>query len=114
MPWVKKEDCIGCGLCVDECRAGAIFMSDGSADIDMEKCIRCGVCHDVCPQDAVRHDSERIPEEVQANIEWTLQLLKHYETEEDREGFIERIRKHFAKERTVIEETLARIEALEI
>jgi len=73
MPWVKKEDCIGCGLCVDECRAGAIF-----------------------------------------NIEWTLQLLKHYETEEDREGFIERIRKHFAKERTVIEETLARIEALEI
>lgn len=113
MPWVKQEDCVGCGVCVEECPVNAISMVDEKAEINMDECIRCGVCHDVCPQDAVRHDSERIPQEVEENIEWTRGLLRHYETEEERDAFIERIKRHFVKERKVIEKTLERLDSLE-
>jgi len=39
----------------------AVSMPGETAVIDDEKCIRCGRCHEVCPEEAVRHDSERIP-----------------------------------------------------
>ena len=62
MPWIDKNKCTGCGLCVRECPVNAIIIKEGKAEIDMDKCIRCGKCHDVCPQEAVRHDSEKIPQ----------------------------------------------------
>ena len=65
MPWINKESCTGCGICVEECPAGAIGMENDIAFIKDDACIRCGICHDVCPEDAARHDGERIPEEVQ-------------------------------------------------
>ena len=114
MPWVKQEDCIGCGICVEECPVDAIAMEDEKAEIDMDNCIRCGTCHDVCPEEAVRHDGEKIPEDVDANIEWTKDLMKHYKTKEEREGFIGRMKKHFNKEKIIMEKTLARLESLEI
>ena len=113
MPWVKKEDCVGCGICVNECPADAITIQDEKAEIDMQLCIRCGKCHDVCSQDAVRHDSEKIPQEVETNIQWIKNLMKHYKTKEEIEGFIERIKKHFKKEKKVIEKTLEKLELIE-
>ena len=91
MPWVNKEMCIGCGVCVDECYAGAISMNEAIAFIDEDNCIRCGVCHDVCPEDAVRHDGERIPEEVASNLAWIRRFLEHdiiRETRQDRKNFL--------------------------
>ena len=88
-------------------------MIDEKAEINMDECIRCGICHDVCPQDAVRHDSEKIPQEVEKNIEWTRDLLKHYKTKKERETFIKRIERHFKKEKTVIEKTLERLNSIE-
>ena len=114
MPWVKKEDCVGCGICVDECPVDAIFMEDEKAEINMDLCIRCGICHEVCPQDAVRHDNEKIPQEIEANIEWTKDLMKYYKTKEERERFIERIKRHFKKEKIVMEKTLERLVSIEI
>jgi ferredoxin len=114
MPWVKKEDCLGCSICVEACPVEAISIEDEKAEIHMDLCIRCGICHDVCPQNAVRHDSEKIPQEVEANIEWTRDLMKHYKTREEIAGFIERIKKHFNKEKLVIEKTLERLESIEI
>ena len=65
MPWIKQDMCTGCSVCVNECPVGAIELTgDGFAEIDEAECIRCGRCHDVCPQEAVRHDGERIPQEV--------------------------------------------------
>ncbi len=112
MPWINQDDCIGCEICVEICPVDCIYMEDSKAVIDLKNCIRCGKCHEVCPQDAARHDSEKIPEEVEENINWVKDLLEYYETEEERVNFMHRINKHFIKEKTVIEKTMARLETL--
>ena len=58
MPFVKVEDCVGCGICISECPIEAISMEDQHAVIDLEKCIKCGTCLSVCPCEAIRPDSE--------------------------------------------------------
>ena len=112
MPWVNEELCVGCGVCLDECPVHAIAMADSIARIEEEECIRCGHCHDVCPEDAVRHDSERIPQEVEANLEWTRRLLKHFDTTEERRGLVERMGRYFAKERKVADQTIERLSTM--
>lgn len=62
MPWIDKEACTGCGICIDKCPADAILLHETEADIDMDDCIRCALCHDICPVDAVKHDSDRVDE----------------------------------------------------
>ncbi len=114
MPWIDEDDCVACGICVDECPTEAIVLVTDSAEIDMEKCIRCGICHDVCPQDAVKHDSLKVGERVQENIEWTKGLMSHYDTSEERKGFIDRMKKHFNNERRIAEETMEKLESIEI
>jgi len=112
MPWIKQEDCTGCGACVEECPVDAISMDNEKADIDMDNCIRCGKCHGICPQEAVRHDSERIPVEVEANIEKTEELMQHFSSEKERREFLGRMIKHFNKEKIVAERTLEKIKIL--
>lgn len=108
--------CIGCGICVDECYPGAIALQErGIARIDEDSCIRCGVCHDVCPEDAVRHDGELIPEEVEANLTWARELLAHdyyADSAERRAALVERLGRYFAKERRVAEQTMERLGGL--
>ena len=114
MPWIKKELCTGCGICVDECCVGAISMKEDVAFINEDECIRCGVCHDICPSDAVRHDGERIPEEVGSNLAWVEKLLKHEYYSDDRTKqrlLVERLRRYFTKEKKVAEQTMERLEA---
>lgn len=112
MPWVDKSKCAGCGICVGQCPVNAIFMEDGKAEIDMEKCIRCGKCHDACPQEAVRHDSERIPQEVEENLEKTRKLMENFKTEVERKAFLERMERHFNKEKKVAEKSIEKIREL--
>lgn len=112
MPWIRAEDCVSCGVCVNECPVDAISMMGEGAVIDERVCIRCGKCHDVCPHEAVRHDSERIPQEVAANVEWTKGLLGHFESPADKGRLIGRMKRYFVKERTVAEQTIARLDEL--
>ncbi|MBS3763812.1 MAG: 4Fe-4S binding protein [Planctomycetes bacterium] len=114
MPWVDEDMCVGCGVCVEECPVDCIAMPNETAHIDNEECIRCGICHGVCPEDAVRHDGERVPLEIDANMDWTRDLLKHYETKEERAGFVERMRRHFKNQRKIAEESLERLDTLDI
>jgi len=107
MPWINKDMCTGCGICIEECPVDAIEQqADGLAEIDEAKCIRCGRCHEVCPQDAVRHDGERIPQQVAANLQWVAHLLDHFEDPKQRDAFLERIVRLFSSHKKVAEQTI--------
>ena len=101
------------GVCVDDCPVGTITLKDDQkAIINEDKCTRCGRCHDVCPQEAVRHDSERIPQEVEANAEKTKGLLKHFETPQEQQAFLERMVRYFKKQQKVASLTVDKITSI--
>lgn len=113
MPWINEDLCVSCGVCVDDCPVGAIALNeDQKACINEEECIRCGQCHDMCPQEAVRHDSERIPQEVEANIEKTKGLFRHFETPQAKQAFLERMVRYFKKEQKVASLTIEKLTAM--
>lgn len=82
--------------------------------MDDSLCVRCGVCHSVCPFNAIRHDSERIPLEIETNINWVNDLMENFKTTEERIAFIGRIKKYFNKEKTVAEKTLEEIQKINV
>ena len=49
---VDKEQCTGCGICVDACPQEAISLND-VVKIVLEKCTDCGTCVEECPNDAI-------------------------------------------------------------
>lgn len=51
--YVDVERCVGCGICENVCRTGAIRVIDGVAQVDVKKCIGCGDCANVCPRNAI-------------------------------------------------------------
>ena len=113
MPWINEDLCVSCGVCVDDCPVGAITLKeDQKAIINEDECIRCGRCHEVCPEDAVRHDSERIPQEVAANIEKTKGLLKHFKTHQEQQAFLERMVRYFKKQQKVAGLAMDKITAM--
>ena len=116
MPWINEESCTGCGICVDECPVGAISMKIEEAEIDMTECIRCGVCHDVCPEESVRHDSDKIPEIIEANVEYTIKCMnlcaEYLGDIEEKGKCLKRMKKHFNNERIIEERTLEELEKL--
>ena len=116
MPWIKESLCTGCGVCADSCYAGAITMKDEKAVIEEIKCIKCGVCHDVCSFEAVRHDGERISEEVDNNIAWAEELLHHayyIDDAEKQKGLIVRLENYFKKNKKIAEQTLERLSQMQ-
>lgn len=50
---VRKDLCLGCGVCLDSCFRDAISIVSGRAEIDHRRCNRCGACIASCPQDAI-------------------------------------------------------------
>jgi ferredoxin len=116
MPWIDEEKCVGCNICVERCPVSAISMVEGKASINMEECIHCGTCHSVCPNEAVRHDSEKIPENVKANVEETKKFMdlcaKHLSGDKEKIKCLQRMIKHFNKEKVVAEKTLEELEKL--
>ena len=117
MAWVDRNDCIGCQICVNECPVDTIRMKDNIAMINMENCIRCGLCHSVCPEGAVKHDSEKIPEEVQANIALTKEYMeacaKYLGSKEEKQKCLKRMIKHFTKDKNIAERTLDKLKAMQ-
>lgn len=116
MPWVDEQKCTGCNICAAKCPVGAISMDTGKAEIDMHGCIRCGTCHSLCPNEAVRHDSEKIPENVQANVWETKRFMelcaKHLNGDNEKGKCLQRMLKHFNKEKLVAEKTIQELERL--
>ena len=50
---VRKDLCVGCGLCTESCPREAILVQSRQAWIDQTRCNRCGICLDICPQGAI-------------------------------------------------------------
>ena len=50
---VRKDLCMGCGLCVQSCPRGAISLPRGQAVIDQNRCDSCHLCLEVCAQGAI-------------------------------------------------------------
>ncbi len=53
---VDKEECTGCGTCVDACPVEAISLVDGVAQINREECTECLTCVDECPVEAISEE----------------------------------------------------------
>ena len=50
---VNKDECTGCGACVDTCPEGAITMGGDVAVVNASTCTECGLCVDACPMGAI-------------------------------------------------------------
>jgi Fe-S-cluster-containing hydrogenase component 2 len=50
---IDKEECTGCGTCLDYCDRGAIRLQDGTAQINQVLCTSCGLCMEACSQKAI-------------------------------------------------------------
>lgn len=51
---VDRDECVGCGTCVEDCPEDAIVMDDEEiAVIDADKCTDCGTCVENCPSEAI-------------------------------------------------------------
>lgn len=50
---IDKDNCIGCGTCVQKCPVEAIALVNDIADLNEDKCIGCGVCAHHCPEEAI-------------------------------------------------------------
>jgi len=50
---VRKELCLGYGLCAQNCPKGAISFLWVKAEIDQNRCVHCGLCLRVCPRGAI-------------------------------------------------------------
>jgi ferredoxin len=116
MPWVDVDKCTGCGICVEKCPVDTITMEDEKAKINMNECIRCGICHDVCPEQAVKHDGEKVPEEIKANVEMTKRFMeaceKYLGDAKEKWKCLERMKKHFNREKILAEKTIGELEKL--
>ena len=53
-PILKRDLCVGCGMCAEICPAKAIVMKNGKAKIDRGDCIRCFCCQEFCPKSAMK------------------------------------------------------------
>ena len=51
---VSKDECAGCGNCVEACPFGVFEIENGKAVVKYpEKCRKCGACVSACPNDAI-------------------------------------------------------------
>ena len=53
MAYKITEECLACGVCMDECPSGSISEGDEIFKINPEGCDACGSCVDVCPNEAI-------------------------------------------------------------
>lgn len=54
---INGDKCIGCGICVKSCAAGALYVDNNKAEVN-DACILCGLCTDSCPLGALSIEKE--------------------------------------------------------
>lgn len=56
--------CVGCGVCVESCPAGALSRADSSVIWDRTACVACDTCIEVCEHRASPRIAWQTPEEI--------------------------------------------------
>lgn len=61
-PYVKKQLCVGCGICVQACpvEEKAIYLKNGKPAYRYRKCIKCYCCQEMCPEKAIDVKQSRL------------------------------------------------------
>ena len=57
-PVIDADQCIACGVCVDDCPQDVRELQDVATVADEDSCIACGVCMDSCPSGAITEIAE--------------------------------------------------------
>lgn len=91
-------------------------MENEVAEMHMSDCNHCGRCDDVCDQEAVRHDRERVSDEVRANVEKAKYFMraceKYLGNAKEGQRCLNRMIRHFGKKKMVAEKTIEALESL--
>ena len=51
-PHIDRDECTGCGTCVEQCPVSALSMDDNLPGVTAETCITCFYCQEICPEKA--------------------------------------------------------------
>ena len=105
---VRKDQCIGCGMCVDACAYGAIRMAE-YPEIDPYKCRLCGSCVQACPSEALALNEPETQTQISGGTSKGIWVLA--ETEAD--GTLSAVTKELLGKAAVLAEKLHQdVEAL--
>jgi len=52
MAYKITDDCIACGVCVDQCPTSCISEGEPIYVINADDCVACDACAEVCPVNA--------------------------------------------------------------
>ena len=53
MAFEITDECLACGVCMDECPVEAISEGEDIFIINTSECTDCGSCSEVCPNEAI-------------------------------------------------------------
>lgn len=72
-----RKVCIGCGVCVDKCPAGALLKDEnGHILYDVDKCAECDTCIKVCPHSSSPRVRLMSVEEVYDNVKKQMPFIR--------------------------------------
>ena len=105
---VRKDQCIGCGMCADACAYSAIRMAE-YPEIDPYKCRLCGSCVQACPSEALALNEPETQTQISGGTSKGIWVLA--ETEAD--GTLSAVTKELLGKAAVLAEKLHQdVEAL--
>jgi electron transfer flavoprotein alpha subunit len=59
---INRDECIGCGACVDVCPFGSLSLDDEDIAVVDETCTACGACLPECPVEALSLPERKVAE----------------------------------------------------